>query len=99
VRPDLDPGATTPAILIEAKGIGRDPSPAVLDLSTHRESSDHFDQVAADLTTVLILHQELQIRFFSSCMLSPRPRISLVNTSKLAGVPASRVFSPLTMLS
>src|SRR3954470_12860687 len=40
-----------------------------------------------------------QIRFFSSCMFSPRPRISLVSTSKLAGVPASRVFSPLTMLS
>ena len=38
-------------------------------------------------------------RFFSSCMFSPRPRISLVRTSKLAGVPASRVFSPLTMLS
>ncbi len=40
-----------------------------------------------------------QTRFFSSCMLSPRPRISFVSTSKLAGVPASRVFSPLTMLS
>ena len=40
-----------------------------------------------------------QIRFFSSCMFSPRPRISLVSTSKLAGVPASSVFSPLTMLS
>ena len=40
-----------------------------------------------------------QIRFFSSCMFSPRPRISLVRTSKLAGVPASSVFSPLTMLS
>ena len=40
-----------------------------------------------------------QTRFFSSCMFSPRPRISLVRTSKLAGVPASRVFSPLTMLS
>ena len=38
-------------------------------------------------------------RFFSSCMLSPSPRISLVKTSKLAGVPASSVFSPLTMLS
>src|ERR1700722_18094160 len=33
-----------------------------------------------------------QIRFFSSCMLSASPRISLVNTSKLAGVPASSVF-------
>ena len=40
-----------------------------------------------------------QTRFFSSCMFRPRPRISLVNTSKLAGVPASSVFSPLTMLS
>ena len=40
-----------------------------------------------------------QTRFFSSCMLSPSPRISLVNTSKLAGVPASSVFSPFTMLS
>ena len=40
-----------------------------------------------------------QTRFFSSCMLRPRPRISLVKTSKLAGVPASSVFSPLTMLS
>ena len=38
-----------------------------------------------------------QIRFFSSCMFSPSPRISLVKTSKLAGVPASRVFSPLTI--
>ena len=42
---------------------------------------------------------ENQTRFFSSCMLSPSPRISLVKTSKLAGVPASSVFSPLTMLS
>ena len=38
-----------------------------------------------------------QIRFFSSCMFRPRPRISLVSTSKLAGVPASSVFSPLTI--
>ena len=38
-----------------------------------------------------------QIRRFSSCMFSARPRISLVNTSKLAGVPASSVFSPLTI--
>ena len=36
-------------------------------------------------------------RRFSNCMLRPRPRISLVKTSKLAGVPASRVFSPLTI--
>ena len=36
-------------------------------------------------------------RFFSSCILSPSPRISFVRTSKLAGVPASRVFSPLTI--
>ncbi len=36
-------------------------------------------------------------RFLISCIFSPRPRISLVRTSKLAGVPASRVFSPLTM--
>lgn len=34
---------------------------------------------------------------FSSCMFSPRPRISLVSTSKLAGVPACSVFSPLTI--
>ena len=38
-------------------------------------------------------------RRFSSDMLRARPRISLVSTSKLAGVPASRVFSPFTMLS
>ena len=38
-------------------------------------------------------------RRFSSCMLRARPRISLVSTSKLAGVPASSVFSPFTMLS
>jgi hypothetical protein len=43
------------------------------------------------------LIQRSQIRFFSSCMFRPRPRISLVKTSKLAGVPASRVFSPLTI--
>ena len=40
-----------------------------------------------------------QTRLFSSCMFNARPRISLVSTSKLAGVPASSVFSPLTMLS
>ena len=38
-----------------------------------------------------------QILFFSSCMFNARPRISLVSTSKLAGVPASSVFSPLTI--
>jgi len=38
-------------------------------------------------------------RRFSSCMFNASPRISLVSTSKLAGVPASSVFSPLTMLS
>ena len=38
-----------------------------------------------------------QARAFSNCMFRPRPRISLVNTSKLAGVPASSVFSPLTI--
>ena len=38
-----------------------------------------------------------QMRRFSNCMFSPRPRISLVSTSKLAGVPASSVFSPLTI--
>src|SRR5687768_9674179 len=37
--------------------------------------------------------------FFSSWMLRPRPRISLQSTSKLTGVPASRVLVPLTMLS
>ena len=36
-------------------------------------------------------------RFFSNCMLSASPRISLVSTSKLAGVPASSVFSPFTI--
>ncbi len=36
-------------------------------------------------------------RRFSSCMLRASPRISLVSTSKLAGVPASSVFSPLTI--
>ena len=36
-------------------------------------------------------------RRFSNCIFRPRPRISLVNTSKLAGVPASSVFSPLTI--
>jgi hypothetical protein len=36
-------------------------------------------------------------RFFSSCMFRAKPRISLVSTSKLAGVPASSVFSPLTI--
>src|SRR5262249_42469590 len=36
-------------------------------------------------------------RFFSNCMFSARPRISFVKTSKLAGVPASREFSPLTI--
>jgi hypothetical protein len=36
-------------------------------------------------------------RFFSNCMFNARPRISLVSTSKLAGVPASNVFSPLTI--
>jgi hypothetical protein len=87
------------AIYVQHERIDRDPSPAMLDHSEHRESSDRFDQVAAHLETALILHQEAQIRFFSSCMLSPSPRISLVRTSKLAGVPASRVFSPLTMLS
>ena len=50
----------------------------------HRVRSDHAAALA-------------QIRFFSSCMFSPRPRISLVSTSKLAGVPASSVFSPLTI--
>ncbi len=39
----------------------------------------------------------LQIRPFSSCIFSARPRISFVSTSKLAGVPASSVFSPLTI--
>ena len=38
-----------------------------------------------------------QIRFFSNCMFKPSPRISFVSTSKLAGVPASSVFSPLTI--
>jgi hypothetical protein len=42
-------------------------------------------------------HTRQIVRFFSNCMLSASPRISLVNTSKLAGVPASRVFSPLTI--
>ncbi len=37
------------------------------------------------------------MRFFSSCIFNASPRISLVNTSKLAGVPASSVFSPLTI--
>jgi len=36
-------------------------------------------------------------RRFSNCMFRPRPRISFVSTSKLAGVPASSVFSPLTI--
>ena len=45
------------------------------------------------------LESNTSSRFFSSCMFRPRPRISLVKTSKLVGVPASRVFSPLTMLS
>ena len=40
-----------------------------------------------------------QIRRFSSDILRASPRISLVSTSKLAGVPASSVFSPFTMLS
>src|SRR5262249_43127993 len=34
---------------------------------------------------------------FSSSMLSASPLISLQRTSKLTGVPASRMFSPLTM--
>ena len=38
-----------------------------------------------------------QILRFSNRMLSPSPRISLVKTSKLAGVPASKEFSPLTI--
>ncbi len=42
---------------------------------------------------------KVQIRAFSSCMFRAKPRISLVSTSKLAGVPASSVFSPLTMAS
>ena len=42
-------------------------------------------------------YQVSQRARFSSCMFSPRPRISFVSTSKLAGVPASRVFSPLTI--
>jgi hypothetical protein len=55
-----------------------------------------FDSPLSD-PGIVRLHGGSQIRFFSSCMLSPRPRISLVRTSKLAGVPASRVFSPLTI--
>src|SRR4051794_10990334 len=35
--------------------------------------------------------------FFSSWMLRPSPRISLHNTSKLTGFPASSVFVPFTM--
>lgn len=38
-----------------------------------------------------------QIRRFSNCIFNAKPRISLVKTSKLAGVPASRVFSPFTI--
>ena len=38
-----------------------------------------------------------QMRRFSSCMFNPKPRISFVKTSKLAGVPASSVFSPFTI--
>ena len=33
----------------------------------------------------------------ANCMFNANPRISLVSTSKLAGVPASNVFSPFTI--
>ena len=36
-------------------------------------------------------------RRFSSSMLRPRPLISFVRTSKLTGVPGSRMFSPFTI--
>ena len=35
--------------------------------------------------------------FLWSSMLRPRPRISLVSTSKETGVPGSRMFRPLTI--
>src|SRR3954454_9396466 len=62
-----------------------------------RSHEYHGPPTSSNLAIHEFSGQRRQIRFFSSCMLRPRPRISLVRTSKLAGVPASRVFSPLTI--
>ncbi len=59
--------------------------------------SRRLDSPCLALLLSVSLTRGAQLRFFSSCMFSARPRISLVSTSKLAGVPASSVFSPLTI--
>ena len=80
--------------------IGPDPNDLDLNLVNAQSGPMPFvERMLRDLVVQIVQDRSPShhTAAFSNWMFKHNPRISLQSTSKLAGVPASSVFSPLTI--